>query len=356
MEFLHKIYLDNSVQSYLTIIAIIFFAWLLKTVISKYTTSLLFKMGKSQWKGMSKSHFDAIIVKPVERVFLVFVIVFTTSTLKFPKVLQHHIYKTDTKSILHAAATGIIIYCLATLILRFMDFIVAVVRYQSQDQSASEHQLLYFFKDLIRVVIIIFAGLFILKFSFKINIGNLLTGLSIVGAAIALSARESLENLIASFVIFFDKPFKTGDTVKIKEFSGIIERIGLRSTRIRTVEKSLITVPNKQMVDNILDNWSERDLARSEIKSNVPAKLNADAINRLIMRVREKFKSHPEVISSSIYLQEYSGDNAIISSVFFTRLTLPADQLNDVKQSLQFEIRNITDQFLQEEANKEAQS
>ena len=85
-----------------------------------------------------------------------------------------------------------------------------------------------------------------------------------------MSARESLENLIASFIIFFDKPFETGDTVKIKEFVGVVERIGLRSTRIRTFDKSLVAVPNKQMVDNILDNWSKRHSAKNE--SRAPAR------------------------------------------------------------------------------------
>lgn len=348
MDFLDQIFLDNSIKSYLTVFAIILFAWILKTIISKYATALLFKMGKAQWRGMSKARFDDIIVNPVERVFIVLVIVFSMSTLKFPTLLQIHIFRSNTMSIVHALAVGVIIYCLSVLILRFMDFIVAVVRFQSKYDSPSEHQLLYFFKDLIRVVIIIFSGLFILKFSFRVNIGNLLTGLSIVGAAIALSARESLENLIASFVIFFDKPFKTGDTVKIKEFSGVIERIGLRSTRIRTTEKSLITVPNKQMVDNILDNWSDRYLIRSEFKTTLPATLNPEQVNRLIITVRELFKSDERIVSSSVFLNEYVVDAAVVSSVFFTPLSLSIDEVNEIKQSLQFKVRAAIEELIKE--------
>jgi MscS family membrane protein len=78
------------------------------------------------------------------------------------------------------------------------------------------------------------------------------------GAALALAARESLENIIASFIIFFDKPFVTGDNLKIQQVTGTVERIGLRSTRIRTADKTLVSVPNKQMVDSIVDNLSMR--------------------------------------------------------------------------------------------------
>jgi MscS family membrane protein len=99
----------------------------------------------------------------------------------------------------------------------------------------------------------------IIKACFNQPLGHLLTGLSIVGAALALSARESLENLIASFIIFFDKPFFSGDTVKVNNITGTVEKIGLRSTRILTTDKTLVTVPNKQMVDSIVDNWSMRN-------------------------------------------------------------------------------------------------
>ena len=87
-----------------------------------------------------------------------------------------------------------------------------------------------------------------------------------MGAAIALATRESLENLIASFIIFFDKPFATGDTVKVLQFTGTVEKIGLRSTRIRTESKTYITVPNKQMVDSVVDNISLRTQRKAEIK------------------------------------------------------------------------------------------
>ncbi|MFX4531874.1 mechanosensitive ion channel domain-containing protein, partial [Acinetobacter baumannii] len=90
-----------------------------------------------------------------------------------------------------------------------------------------------FFKDFFKVLIVINGILMIIHFSLHKNIGNLLTGLSIVGAALALATRESLENLIASFIIFFDKPFSAGDLVKVHAFTGVVEKIGLRSTRIR---------------------------------------------------------------------------------------------------------------------------
>jgi MscS family membrane protein len=84
--------------------------------------------------------------------------------------------------------------------------------------------------------------------------------------------RESLENIIASFIIFFDKPFTIGDLVKVNNFTGTIEKIGLRSTRIRTQDKTYISVPNKQMVDTIVDNIS----LRTERKIELDLQLNVN--------------------------------------------------------------------------------
>src|SRR6185295_11619359 len=86
----------------------------------------------------------------------------------------------------------------------------------------------------------------------------LIAGLGIGGLALALAAKETIENLFASFTIFLDKPFTIGDLVQVGSVTGKVESIGFRSTRIRTAEKSFVTVPNKKMVDVELENQSER--------------------------------------------------------------------------------------------------
>ena len=74
------------------------------------------------------------------------------------------------------------------------------------------------------------------------------------GIAVAMASKESLENLFGSFTIFLDQPFTVGDIVTIGAITGVVEKVGFRSTRIRTFDKSLVTVPNKKMIDLELDN------------------------------------------------------------------------------------------------------
>ena len=340
MDFLHHVFLDNTLLEYFIIIVVIVIAFILKRVISKLATSFVFRMGNKQWRGMSKEDFDDIIINPLERIFLVVVVILSVGSLKYPKRFEFTIHGVLIETVLQSIASAIIIICVVSLLLRFMDFVIAVIKNRSKG-PASEHQLLYFFKDFIRVVIIIFSILFVLKFSFQIDIGNLLTGLSIVGAALALAARESLENLIASFIIFFDKPFETGDTVKVKDFVGVVERIGLRSTRIRTFDKSLVAIPNKQMVDNILDNWSKRHSAKNEIKIVLPANLSSEEIKKMIADVKGILEKKVKIISSTVFLQDITSGVGTIMVNYFTPLTLSPADTDLLREVITLDIKEV---------------
>lgn len=352
MEFLDKIYFDNSLRSYIAVATTILLFIILKRIISKYATAIIFRLGKMQWGGMSKQRFDSIILIPFERILVIIVSIFAINRLNFPKALTFSINDISLHEIVNSIATIIIIICIVSLLIRFLEFLVQVIRYKSQTtKSASDYQLLFFFKDFIRVIIIIFGIIFIIKYAFRQDIGNLLTGLSIVGAALALSARESLENLIASFIIFFDKPFETGDLVKVKDVKGNIERIGLRSTRIRTAEKSLVTVPNKQMVDSILDNWSSRDLIRNEIVTQLSPNTSAENLEKAVAGIKEIFSKEKKIQSYIVNLQEITKDGALIMAVYFTKIETPQDELNFLRQEIYINIRRLQEKHEMQPSN-----
>ncbi len=346
MNFLDQVFFDNTLRSYLIVALIIFLALVLKRIISRYATSLIFRLGKTQWGGMDKQRFDSIIIAPLERILVVMISLFALDRLNFPQALNFSIHKITSQDIVSAIVSAIIILCIISLLLRFLDFLVQVIKHKSGEaKPASEYQLLFFFKDFIRVILIIFGIIFILKYSFRVDIGNLLTGLSIVGAALALSARESLENLIASFIIFFDKPFETGDVVHVKDVKGTVERIGLRSTRIRTADKSLVTVPNKQMVDSILDNWSSRDLVRNEIIAFLSANTSSQNLENAVAGIKDILSKQNKIASYTVHLQEINKDSAVIIAVYFTPLGMPAENTNSLRQEIFISIRQLQERL-----------
>lgn len=353
MKFPDQIFLDNTIRSYIVTAIIILLMIVLKRIISKYFTALIFRLGKIQWGGMTKKEFDSVIIVPLERILMVMVIILSISRLNFPRELEFSIDSVTSRNMTDAIASASIIICIVFLIIRFMDFLVLVIRHRAGSEKApNEYEVLFFFKDFIRVIIIIFGIIFILKYSLHLDIGNLLTGLSIVGAALALSARESLENLIASFIIFFDKPFGTGDSIRVNNVKGVVERIGLRSTRVRTAEKSLVTIPNKQMVDSILDNWSERDSVRNEIKTQLSSNTSSGDLGKAIKSIEGILAAKKErIISYSVHLQEITNDGALIMVVYFTKKELNQNEMNLLLQEINIDIRKMQEEHGIQTAN-----
>ena len=239
---------------------IIIIVWLLRHLFSKLFTLLLYKLIHPIIPKIATNDFKKTLAKPIALFLALFITCITLDKIPFPPCWNFDLFGNITffKAIDCVLVTALVL-SIVWIIAQLTNFI-ALLLYEKASQTPHEtdNQLIVFFKDFFKIIIWIVGVLFVIKFSFKQHIGQLLTGLSLVGAALALATKESLENLIASFVIFFDKPFTPGDLIKIQNVTGTIEHIGLRSTRIRTLDKTYVTVPNKQMVDTIVDNLSNR--------------------------------------------------------------------------------------------------
>lgn len=345
MEFLDRIILDNTVRSYLVVIVIIAVVLLFKRLLSHYIASLVFLLINKKWKSIEKKEFTALTLRPLSW-FIVFVVsVFALDKLNFPSAWLFNIHSVSSNDILEKIGTILIIGSFFYFVVSLIDFVALLLETNANAAKDKSHgQVIIFFRDLLKVIISIVGVLVILKAAFNQNIGTLLTGLSIVGAAMALAAKESLENLIASFIIFFDKPFFTGDTLKVNNVSGTVEKIGLRSTRIRTAEKTLVTVPNKQMVDSVVDNMSMRTQRRAEIKLVLAETTKAAAVQALITDIKSVLdKRTEEIIKSSVFLTDYSKDGVTITIEYFTQPFTKAEY-DKVKQAINLRLMELMDE------------
>jgi MscS family membrane protein len=93
-------------------------------------------------------------------------------------------------------------------------------------------------------------------------VASLIAGLGIGGLALALAAQKTVENLFGAFSIGVDQPFRVGDTVKVEDFQATVERIGLRSTRFRTLDRTIVTIPNGKLADSRIESYTARDRLR----------------------------------------------------------------------------------------------
>ena len=342
MDFLDQVYFDNTIRSYLMVGGTILLTLLLKRYLSRYLVSLFFRIVKRIWKTVSKESFVNLVVGPFEWFLVILIAVFAIDKLTFPNIFLYTLYGHTTADIIARAGTGIIIASFILLVLRLTDFIAFVLEEKAnQTPDARDNQLVVFLRDFLKVIIGIIGILLIIKACFNQPLGNLLTGLSIVGAALALGAKESLKNLIASFIIFFDKPFFTGDTVKVNNIIGRVEKIGLRSTRILTGDKTIVTVPNKQMVDSIVDNWSMRIQRRAEIKLELSVKTPAAKTENFIASLKKILSSGGEGLSPySVFLKEINKNGITIIIEYFTE-PIALNEFDTIKQNINLQIKKL---------------
>jgi MscS family membrane protein len=236
-------------------------------------------------------------------VFVVAIIAFYE--LKFPETLNFHIYKLTAQQIIESLVKLLFIILFIRVCLRILEFISIILDEKAKlSKNQTDDQLILFFRDFFKVILYLIGLLMVLHYVFNENIGNLVTSLSLVGAAVALSMRESLENIIASFIIFFDKPFTVGDMVKVNNFSGTIEKIGLRSTRIRTDNKTYISVPNKQMVDTIVDNISLRTERKIEMDLQLSIATSATSMSAFAQYLRSTIATIATIESSTVFISD----------------------------------------------------
>lgn len=344
-EFLNYTLLDNTVKDLMIVFAIIAMVIILKKVLSDYLASASYLIMKKSWKTVDRKEFSELFLQPLSSFIIISISIIAFNKLQFPSAWEFKIIKIPFDDILQKMAIGIFLFFFIKLVISIIDFIAIILSKRAKlTNDKSDDQLIVFFRDFIKVIVWLAGVLLILKSVFNQNIGNLLTGLSIVGAALALSARESLENLIASFIIFFDKPFYVGDLLKVNSVTGTVESIGLRSTRIRTADKTLITVPNKQMVDSVVDNWSMRTQRRAEIKLEFAEKNSSNSLEEFVKKSNELFQYNfaPRLESYSVFLTDYSKNGSTISIEYFTD-NLSIAEFNGLKQQINLAMMDLVE-------------
>lgn len=343
-EFLDRVFLDNTIGEYITIALIILGMYILKKFFSRPLAATIIWVMKLMGRSVDRRAFIDLILEPLEQFLIIFTSVVALSTLTFPEALKYDVYKSNTKVVLDRIAIALVIVSFFRLLLRMIDYLAFVISKNTSEESGQgEHQLVIFFKDFLKAIVFILGILTIIKFSFGYQITELLTGLGIVGAALALSARESLENLIASFIIFFDKPFAVGDTLKVQNITGTVEKIGLRSTRIRTNEKTFVSVPNKQMVDSIVDNLSLRTQRRADLKLELRPSTTAQQLQALLEGMKIILQ-HPRIENRVLFLNDIVQQGYLVNAEYYTA-PIPAEEFNQVKQQINLQVITLMEEL-----------
>ncbi len=202
----------------------------------------------------------------------------------------------------------------AFVLVKLVDVLVAVLKPRiAESDSRLDDQLLPVLSGVLKAFILVIIGALILQNS-GYNISSLLAGLGLGGLAVALALQPTLANMFAAITLFVDRPFQVGDGVSVAGISGAIENIGLRSTRIRTYEGTLVTIPNSAVVNSQIDNLQARPTRRTNFTIGVTYDTSSEKLRKAVAILRDVMEQHPGTDTSRAHFKSY-GESALILDV-----------------------------------------
>jgi MscS family membrane protein len=218
-------------------------------------------------------------------------------------------------------------------------------KWSDQTDSQMDDQLVPLLERLVEILIWIGGILYVLNY-LEVNITALLAGISIGGLAIALAAQDTVKNLFGSVMIFLDKPFKIGDWISFDGIDGVVERVGVRSTRIRTFANSLTYVPNALFAERVIDNMGMRIYRRYKTTVGITYDTPPYLINIFIDGIEEILRNHPDIRKDNfeVALNDFGASSLDIMIYGFFQVPTWTDELN-AKHEIMNHILHLADRI-----------
>jgi len=296
-------------------------ASLIYIVLAFYASKILdwfIKNRLKSWAEKTATRWDDVLVAladgPVKLV--TFVVLFHIGL----QVFDWPVWLEETLSRL--ALIGVAV-ALVLVSLRAIDFIIQFWREQPKTggEKGFNDQFLLLVGKLLKSVLVVIAALTLLS-NVGVNITALLGSVSVLGLALGLAAQDTVSNLFGTVAVFVDKPFKVGDRIQISGgVDGTVEEMGLRATRVRSLDGYLITVPNKAVGNNTVTNITARPTIRTVLNYGLTYDTPAARIRRASELLREIFNGHPLSREVFVTFNRFDASSLNIEVVLLTATT-----------------------------------
>lgn len=324
--------------------------FLLALILKRYISGILTRLFYGLFRRFSQTthteKFRELLRKPVEGVLLtiLFYLALNQLDLLFEKVVlfKRHKASFSLMELIDHLFFFFGIFNLVLLITRVVAFLFFVWVEKAIAQADRERQqLLPLLRDVFVVLLWCFGFFAILGTVFHVNIATLIAGLGMGGVAVAFAAKESLENLLASFMIMIDKPLTIGDWIKVGSVEGTVEQIGFRSTRIRTFDRTQVSLPNKNLIGDTLENFSERGMRRVKFTIGAVYGTSRADLEQIIAAIKTLISEAPHTAGTpSVYLDSFADSAINIQVTYFVLFPTPVP-FEDIKQQINFGIYRV---------------
>ena len=332
---LEEIFLGNSVAQWILSFGIFFFFILLRHPFAQLCIEILHKASAKAENTLIQTIIT--VIEPPLRLIIVLVgfygmFTFLTLTPELDGFLTHFF---------RSMFAFTLFWALYRISNSFSDYLgthkVSLV-------STLRSDLTIFFIKGIKLVLIV-MGFVIIVQEWGYNFTGFLASLGLGGLAFALAAKDTAANLFGSLVIFSDKPFDVGDWVKTPDVEGIVESIGMRSTRIRTFEKALVAVPNAILANSPITNWSRMTMRRIKMTIGLTYSTSAAQMQNILSEIRAMLKNDEEINQETIMIHftDFQDSSLGIFCYFFTNTTKWQEYLM-IRERINLQIMKIIEQ------------
>ena len=270
-----------------------------------------------------------------------FIISLLTS-MKLPFYLVISVYIATQFIVLHIAVRKVIdavvvisvVYQLITVVLIFLDYSLGK-RVNGKNESSVEH-----IKGMLQFVIKVTlwtVGLLFILSNLGVNITSLVAGLGIGGIAVALAVQNILGDLFSYFAIYFDKPFVKGDFLIIGTEMGSVEKVGIKTTRIRALQGEEIVISNSELTSSRIQNFKKMEERRIVFTFGVAYETPLEQLQRIPQQVQDIITAAERVRFDRAHLKAF-GDSAYVFEVVYYVQSGDYNEYMDVHQAILFEI------------------
>ncbi len=176
---------------------------------------------------------------------------------------------------------------------RSVDVVIqALLERPSNAANASVRSLLSVGGNLLKLLVVV-AGLAVMLEAWGYQVATVMAGLGLGGIALAFGAQKTVENLFGSVALAADQPLRVGDYVRVEDVTGTVESIGTRSTRLRTLDRTQVTIPNGKLADTRIESFGARDRIRLAMTVGVTYGTSRDQMTRILAGIERVLRSQP---------------------------------------------------------------
>lgn len=324
-SFWEIIFLGNPVKDWAIALGIILLALLVSRILQKIVLKRI-----QQLASKTTTSLDDFVIGLLQRSVMPFLYI-----LSFYFGLQYLVFPLSFQGILHTSMLAIAVFFTIKIIVSIFSYLFQQFTTRG-DKDVSQVKQAKGILLIIKIILWI-VGIIFLVDNLGYNITTIITGLGIGGIAIALAAQAVLGDLFSYLVIFFDKPFETGDFIVIGDKSGIVEYIGIKTTRLRTLSGEQLIVSNTDLTNSRVQNFKRMEKRRVVSSIGVTYETNAEKLKKIPLLVREIIESQDGVLFDRTHFAGF-GDFSLNFEIVYYVLTADYLQYMDIQQAVCLEI------------------